>query len=213
MINYIVLLFKNNKKRKILKTFKTERHAMNMFNKLIKQSDKVIFNIEIECGLKSKYELGILKRKDSNDEPIYIKDNMGRNVKLQLDDEEFKLIKIAPFNIEDKIFDLQENKRITTAEFIEKYLNPNNINMISGLNNKIIAQTDEQISLFSLKTLGDVDRFLNTLTKYFIENDRPNIVVKDFDTSHRKYLYKLLEEKGYNKKKLYKKSTTHPGSK
>lgn len=212
-MNYIVLLFKNKKKKKILNTFKTERHAMNLFNKMVEKSNDVLFNIEFECGKPSKYEIGLLKRKTKNDDPIFIKDEMGRNIKLEIDDVDFNLVKLLPFNREELIFDLQTNRRITIKDFIKDYLHKDSINMVSGLNNKIITQTDNQFALFSLKTTDEVERFLKIMTNYSIKNGLLNIIVKDINTMHRKYLYKLLTKNGYNITMLYKKSTTHPGSK
>jgi DNA-binding phage protein len=80
--------------------------------------------------------------------------------------------------------------------------------MISKLKNKFIVQNDDDYKLFSLKNEEDCDRFLDIL---FNNNPRKNlIIVKDISTIHRKYLYEILEEKGFTRKQLYTSFTTYP---
>jgi hypothetical protein len=55
---------------------------------------------------------------------------------------------------------------------------------------------------------GLCDRLLDLFPSI---QDKPNmIIVKDISTIHRKYLYDLLIEKGFNKKFLYTSYTTYP---
>ena len=177
------------------------------------KSNEVVFNKEFECSKPCKYELGLLRKKNENDLPIYIKDEMGRNIKLETDDDEMILIRIEPYRKEELLFDLQTNERITFYEFLDKYLDRESINMVSGINHKIVVQRDDETYLFSLKTMEECKRFLDILTKYSIDNGLVNLAVKDINTMHRKYLYKIMEEKGYDKRILYKQSTNHPWSK
>lgn len=212
-MNYIIVLFKNRKKRRILNEFIKEKNALDFFEREMRKSDKIVFRKEFECGRPCNYELGLLKRKDEKDGPIYIKDEMGRNLKLQVDDSDMQLIRIKKYNKEELLFDLQTNKRIRFYDFLNEYLDRDSVNLVSGLNHKIVVQNDANISLFSLKTQKECERFLSTLTDFSIKNNLLNLVVKDINTLHRKYLYSLLEEKGFDKRILYKQSTTHPGSK
>ena len=39
------------------------------------------------------------------------------------------------------------------------------------------------------------------------------MIAYDFSNSSRKYIYKILEDKGFDKQFLYRKYTTHPSSK
>ena len=52
-----IILFKNNKKKKVLKTFKTEKKANDFFNKLIEISEKVKFREEFNSGYEIEYNL------------------------------------------------------------------------------------------------------------------------------------------------------------
>jgi hypothetical protein len=80
--------------------------------------------------------------------------------------------------------------------------------MLSKLNNKLIVQKNENIQLFSFKNENDVGRFVDSLTNSM---DKINFIyVSDVSSAQKKYLYKLLEESGFDKQMLYRKSTTHP---
>lgn len=180
----------------------------------MEESNNVLFEKKFERSWPCKYELCILKSKSGNEEPMYFKDELGRNIKAVLEDEDYTIIRIEPYKIEEMIFDLQQNKRIRIKEFIEKYLPKDSFNMISSLNNKVIVQKDDKISLFSLKTIKECERFINFMRSFLLENNNTsNIIVKDVNTKHRKYLYELLEKNGFNKRILYKQSTNHPMSK
>ena len=80
--------------------------------------------------------------------------------------------------------------------------------MVSQLKNKFILQHDEDFSLFSLKNQSECDRFLDVL--YMSDVSKKLIIVKDSSSPQRKYLYNLLEEKGFSKKFLYTSYTTYP---
>lgn len=209
--NYFVIIFKNNKKRKILKTFITEKKAYEFFEKKIKESDDIIFNVQYENGKSVNYKIAVVSKK-YNDDQIYYIDELGRNkiINQKLSDDLY-INKISKLNKEEKIFDLNKNKRINLNDLIKKYLDKSKIYMISQINNKFVIQDDDNYHLFSLKNESDCDRLLDILMD---KNEKKNlIIVKDFSTPQRKYLYEQLENKGFNKDFLYRKSTTHPKEK
>lgn len=180
------------------------------FNKLVESSNNVIFAKKWENGSSANFELGLLERSSGLLIPIYMTDEMGRNIKVELDDSDYVISKIQPYNIEEKIFDLQVNKKITINDFITNYLDESSIKMVSSLNNKIVIQYDDNFSLFSTKTNFESHRLIDDLTSYFRKINRSNFIfVKDFDSAQRAYLYSILESKGYDKKMLYRSSTTH----
>jgi hypothetical protein len=112
------------------------------------------------------------------------------------------------FNIEEKLYDVQENKKITFNKFVKKYLNKDKTIMLSKLNNKVVVQEDDNYSLFSLKTEDDCERFLRIVES---KVEKKNfIIVRDFTSPQRKYLYDLLVERGFDIDFLYRTSTTHP---
>jgi len=79
--NFTVILFKNNKKRKILKSFVREHVALEYYNKKLKESSEIIFNKEYENGSKCNYKLA-LASKTCEFEQLYYTDEIGRNISI-----------------------------------------------------------------------------------------------------------------------------------
>jgi hypothetical protein len=143
--------------------------------------------------------------------PIYTKDELGRNVKLEFSDEDYNIIKISSYKEPEFIKDYQTQNKISIDTFVNKYLPKDGIKLISKLNNKIVVQNDEQFSLFILKSDSDANRLIDNLTQRFINLKRGDCMfVKDNSNQQKKYLYTLLESKGINKNFLYRKETTYP---
>lgn len=214
MENFIVVLFKNKLKKKIIKKFITYKKAKNFFQNLIKKSDNVIFSKQFENAKECKYELGLVEMSNKQLFPIYMTDEMGRNVKVKLQDDNKTLVEVVPYNIEEKIYDVQKNKKIETEQLINDYLKGDGVKMVSSLNNKIVVQKNEKVYLFSVKNQSESNRLLDCLSKHFFKIRRSDcIFVKDYSSAQRKYLFSLLEEKGFDKKVLYRQFTTYPRSK
>jgi len=140
MENYLVVLFKNKKKKRIIKKFITFSRAKQFYDKLIEESNEVLFDVRVEAGKESKYELGIIEMSAKQLIPVYMTDEFGRNIKVKLDEDGMTLFKIQPYKKEETLYDIKENKKITTQVFIKKYLKGDGLKMISVLNNKIIVQ-------------------------------------------------------------------------
>jgi hypothetical protein len=214
MENYMVVLFKNKKKKKIIKKFITFSRAKQFYDKLIKESNEVLFEIKVEGGYECRYEVGIVEMSSKQLIPVYMTDEYGRNIKVKLDEDGMTLFKINPYKKEETIYDIREQKKITTQIFIKKYLKGDGLKMISVLNNKIVLQEDEKIHLFTLKSESESSRFVDNLSSHFFKIKRGDcLFVKDYSTAQRKSLYTLLESAGIDKKILYRKFTTPPQSK
>jgi predicted Fe-Mo cluster-binding NifX family protein len=213
MANYLVVLFKNKKRKRIIKKFITHKKAKLLYDKMMKESNEVIFNTEVENGNPCKYELGIVEMSSKQLIPVYITDEFGRSVKVKLEEDGMTLYQIAPYKKEETIYDIDKKKKITTKEFVSKYLKGTGMKMISSLNNKIIVQEEESIHLFTTKSESESQRFLDCLSLHFFKNKRGDcLFVKDHSTPQKKYLYDLLESKGISKKILYRKFTSLPSS-
>jgi hypothetical protein len=214
MENYLVVLFKNKKKKRIIKKFITFSRAKQFYDKLIEESNEVLFDVRFESGKESKYELGIIEMSSKQLIPVYMSDEFGRNIKVKLDEDGMTLFKIQLYKKEETIYDIKNQKKITTQTLIKKYLKGDGLKMISSLNNKIVVQEDEKIHLFTLKSESESSRFLDSLSSYFFKIKRGDcLFVKDYSTAQRKSLYQLLESAGIDKKILYRKFTTLPQSK
>jgi hypothetical protein len=209
--NFNVILFKNNRKRKILKSFVREQKAIEFYKKKLKESSEIIFSVEYESGKPCTYKLALVSKNCEN-EKIYYEDSLGRNISVDPKISDNLYIKqLNMFNKEEKLYDVQENKKITFNSFLKKYLNKDKTYMISKLNNKVVVQEDENYLLFSLKNEDDCSRFLN-LVESKAEN-KNFIIVRDYSSPQRKYLYDILIEKGFDIDFLYRTKTTHPREK
>ena len=206
--NYIVVLFKNKSKKKIINKFKTKERAVAFYRKLIEEND-VIFDCQTENGASCFFELGLLEKNSSNFDLYFIKDDMGRQVKVELDTDDFKLIEVRKYKVEELIYDVEKKEKLSIPKFIRMYLPKTSVKLLSKLNNKVVLQNDDSVKLFSLKSEDDADRFLDSLSDHFIKNGRMDcILVKDTSKSQKKYLYNVLQDKGIDKSVLYRRFTT-----
>ena len=211
MENYLVVLFKNKKRKRIIKKFVTLSRAKNHYNELIGNSNDVIFEVLVENGKECKFELGLIEMSTNQSAPVYMTDDFGRSVKVKLEDDGMSILQITPYKEEELIYDIQKKKKITTQELIKSYLRGDGLKMMSVLNNKVILQKDEEIYLFSLKSEVECSRFVDSLSLHFFKIKRGDcLFIKDYSSPQRKYLYKLLESNGFDKKVLYRKFTTYP---
>ena len=180
MENYVVVLFKNKKKKKIIKKFITFSRAKQFYDKLIEESNEVLFEVKVEGGSECRYEVGIVEMSSKQLIPVYMTDEYGRNIKVKLDEDGMTLFKIIPYKKEETIYDIREQKKITTQSFIKKYLKGDGLKMISVLNNKIVLQEDEKIHLFTLKSESESSRFVDNLSSHFFKIKRGDcLFVKD----------------------------------
>jgi predicted transcriptional regulator with HTH domain len=213
MANYLVVLFKNKKRKRIIKKFVTLSRTKKLYNQLINESKEVIFEVLVENGKECKFELGLIENKTNQSAPVYMTDDFGRSVKVKLEDSGMSLLEINPYREEELIYDVQTKKKITSQELIKKYFKTDGLKMLSVLNNKAILQKDEEIYLFSLKNESECSRFVDSLSSHFFKTKRGDcLFIKDYSSAQRKYLYELLESNGFDKKVLYRKFTTYPSS-
>lgn len=208
MTNYLVVLFKNKKRKRIIKKFITFKKTKLFFDTLVDESENVLFPILVEGRNECTFELGIVELSSKQLVPIYMTDEYGRNVKVKLEDDGMTLVKIIPYKIEELIHDNQTNKKTTLPLIIKKYLKGKELKMVYSLNNRIIIQEEEKIFLFTLKNKSESVRLLDCLTNYFFKIKRGDCIFnKDVSTPQKKYLYQLLESKGFSKTKLYRRFT------
>lgn len=214
MTNYLVVLFKNKKKKKIINKFITFDKANSFFERQIKESEEIIFEKEVNFSEESDYELGLVQLGKSPETKTYLKDDFGRNIVVKIDEENMTLIKISPIKIQELIYDCQQKKKITLEQFEKKYLKKDGVKLLSGLNNRVVLQKDEEVYIFTFKNEKESSRFLDCLSNHYFRIKRMDtIIVKDTSKPQKKYLYSLLESKGFDKQFLYRKFTWFPRAK
>ena len=197
--NYLIVLFKNKKRKKIIKRYSTKKNATDSFNRLIKEN-YILFDKVIENATPVNYEIGLLSKDSSFQKSLFITDDMGRNNPVNLEDPEYVFLDIKSYKLEETIFDWQTKLKITLEQLIKKYFT---------LHNKLCIQINEDVSTFSLKNKEESDRLLDALQNAFLELNRADaIFVRDVSNAQRKWLYQILEDKGFDKKRLYRLKTT-----
>jgi hypothetical protein len=204
---YHIILFKNNKKKKKLKSFVRENLANEYYKSLLSKSNEIIFDKNFENGYECQFFLGIVSNKyvDNN---IHYLDEFGRNKSIdpKIDDNNY-IQKINVYRLEESLFDVKNDNKISVDYFIKNYIK-DKLYLISQIKNKFVLQNDDDFSLFSLKNEEDCERFLTILETLEVKSKL--MIVRDVSQSQRKYLYNLLIEKGFNKKFLYTSFTTYP---
>ena len=206
---FIIVLFKNKKKRKIIKCYDTEKRAIQKYNSLLKENDKIIFEKIIENAEETNYELGLITNQKKIQESLFLTDDLGRNITVNLENPDYVFTKISRFKIEELIYDWQKSKKIGFYDFINEYCKTKDLKNIFSLNNKICVQIDEDVVIFSLKDSNESHRFIDILEEYFYQNKRSDaIFVKDVSNAQSKWIYEVLSKKGFEKKRLYRLKTT-----
>jgi hypothetical protein len=212
-MNYIVVLFKNKERKKIIKKFKTFDRAKKYYNELIKNND-VIFDKVVEENVNCVFELSLLEFKPVDHTPVFIRDEIGRQIKVEVDDPEYKIVKVSPYKLEEFIYDVSKNKRISFNKFISDYVSNRSLKLISKINNKIVIQNDDIVNLFTFKNESESFRFLEILERFLLDSGNKNcVLVYDTNKTQKKYIYDVLSNMGVSKKKLYRKYTSFPGGK
>lgn len=205
---YIIVLFKNKKKRKIIKGYNTEKRAKKFFDEKVK-SNNIKFPMVYENAEQVDYELGLLTNQSKIQKTLYTIDDLGRNQIVNIENPDLIFLDIKKYELEEKIYDWQTEKKITYDFFYKKYLPSKELKSIFTVNNKIIIQINEDFSVFSLKNNFDSTRLLDTLQEDFVNNGRMDgIFVRDTSTTQRKWIYSVLVENGFDKQRLYRRKTT-----
>lgn len=206
--NYIIVLFKNRQRKKIIKRYATEKQALSFFNKSIDENN-VLFEKKIENAQSVDYEIGLLSKNQSFQPSLFITDEYGRNNPVNLENSDYIFLNIKKFKIEELIFDWQKKEKIDFENFVNNYCNEKDLKNIFTLNNKICVQVNDDVKVFSLKDQNESYRFLDVCQTYFYQSNRQDaIFVKDISTPQRKWIYGVLEKKGFDKKRLYRLKTT-----
>jgi len=209
-MNYLVVLFKNKVRKKIINKFITLDKAKDFFDKKINENKEVYFEKRVENARDCSFDLCLLEKKNEEFNNLFVRDGLGRQVKVELDDPEFKIMKVLEYKVEETIFDVSTRKKITLIEFYKKYIYKKGVILVSRLNNKVVVQEDSLVYLFSLKNEDESRRFLTSLNNFFLDNSIINcIIVIETSKPQKKYLYSILENLGIDKKLLYRTATTY----
>jgi len=201
---YIIVLFSNKKKRRVLFKSNNFKNTRKKYNALLSEN-QVLFPQLHRNKKKVNYELALVTTIDVDVPDIFFKDILGRNQKAEFTSGLYSFIELNPYQVEEKVWDFQ-NDTYVNAEFIyDKMKRGQSFKQVFTLNNKLFIQKDEDIIGYGLKNIEDCHRLFKILQRKAIDDNHGNLMfVIDFSTAQRKDLYELLQKNGFPKESLYK---------
>jgi|TARA_R110000796_G_scaffold24325_4_gene69397 hypothetical protein len=203
---YKIILLQNNVPKKTLFSSNVKRTTYNKFTKFI-NSKKPLFNRKYVKRKFCQFELAIFSKENDNYK-FYRKNTLGKNVEVLINLPDYYLMEFSDYWCEELIYDHQTKRRIPLDELTNTYLPKKNFKQVFSLNNKLIIQNEDSFKMFSLKNVSDCSRLLNVIKEIFINSGRiDSLFVPDISTAQRKQLYQLLENRGFDRKFLYKQYT------
>jgi len=207
--NFLVVLFKNKIRRKIIRKFVGKDNCYSFFNRYI-SNQNIYFPLEFENGKECKYEISIIE-KNGNIPTTINRDEFGRNVNHKIDGTDYVISKLMTYKFEESVFEVSTKTKKTLLEIVTIFSKIKELKLVFKLNNKVIFQSDDTFEIYSCKTEEESTRFLNELQRYCIENKKGDYLISHSeDVAHKKQLYKQLVDRGFDIKMLYRKATTHP---
>jgi hypothetical protein len=212
LTNFLVVLFKNKLRQKIIKKFIGKDNCFKFYNNFI-SNQNIYFPVEFENGKECKFEIAVLELGGKLSSTIY-RDEFGRNIDHKVEGTDYMIIKLQNFKYEERVYDIKNKKKLTFLEVINEFSKNKDLKSVFKINNKVVFQSDEIIKVYSCKTDFESKRFLNELQRYCLENKKTDYLISySEDIAHKKELYRILTNKGFDIKMLYRRSTTHPKDK
>ena len=163
---YHIILFNNKKKKKILFSSNL-RKTVNQKYKELKKKTNPIFPLKILNREECSFEIALVERKSGKETGKLRKDDVGRWTRNVIKNQDYQLIEVCEHQVEGTLYDHQNKQRITTQELLSKYLPKSEMCQLFSLNNKIVMQKEDEFSLFSLKTVNESKRFMESISSYF----------------------------------------------
>lgn len=204
---YSIVLFCNKKKVKVMHTCMKRTTIYEYWREF--KTQKVPPFIKKQVARRNNdeliYELALIFPNNRWATNPWVKDSLGRNMEAKIENDKFRIKEIIPYWAEELIYDFQIKKRVRYHQVIEKILPIIDIAQIFTLNNKIFIQVENDVTLYGNKNLKDTERLFEIIKDDLLSRKRSNFLfIKDVSTVQRKMLYKILEDKGYNRRLLFK---------
>ena len=210
--NFLVVLFKNKSRQKIIKKFIGKDNCYKFYNKFI-SNQNIYFPVEFENGKQCKFEIAVLELDGKLSSTIH-RDEFGRNIDHKVEGTDYMIVEIQNFKYEEKVYDISEKNKIPFLEIVNKFSKLKELKSVFKINNKVVFQSDDLIKVYSCKTDFESKRFLDELQRYCLENKKTDYLISySEDIANKKDLYRILTNRGFDIKMLYRRSTTHPKDK
>lgn len=209
MSNYSIIIFKNKKKQKTIKSFVTVKRCLDHYNNLINDNN-VNFEIKYENSKPVEYEISIISKLDNQQNSLFSVDELGRNFEVKLLNDEYNILRLDPYMLEEKVFDYQTKRKLYFNELIKTYVTGSTLLNIFSLNNKLFIQENEDYSCFVLKNPEDAERLLFTLQEVLMKLGKSCLYMNYTNPVDKKRVYKELNNYGFKKTFLYRNYVNHP---
>jgi hypothetical protein len=205
---YQIVLTENRKKIKILHTYSRESDVNYRFEKLKSQ---VIFFPKTKIYRDKKlvdvnYEILLLKKRTEEDANRIIKNELGKFVEETVDDNEWVIVGVTPYLIEETFNISGANRKLTAKEIVDYVVVPNKQKkapkQLLMINNKIVVEGLE-LYLVTCKDIDETIRLYNKIRTYCFDNKISDIIFfGSIPKENRKTWYKKIHERagiGYNR--------------
>jgi hypothetical protein len=213
---YKIIITKDGKHKKLIYEGRDKKHAKKKYFSL-KDKNKVLTPKKTNAYKKTKpviYELLLLKEKEDSDSKFYSKDELGRNVEVNVKSDKWSILHKDEYFYEEKFTVFGYNKRLDTKEIIRLILLRKHkgilLKQVNYVVNKVLIHQDGGFDIVVCKTKSDAKRLYKILREFYESNDRvKNILFTGLVSKrNRTELYKKIVEKtGWTINKVYRSST------
>jgi len=214
-VEYQVVVFKNGNRYKKSRVYVDYRSALAKYSKMKKEGGGKIFPVKNLHTDEVNFDIALIKRniKEGDHRKTYRKDGMGRSVEIELESNNETIIYYSDnYDIEEKFYDYQDDKRITILTFYEKYFRKNNnFKNVFNLNNKVFINENGEYYCFTFKNVDESLRFIDVLRNYLNGKRKLGsvMITKTIYPAQKENLYEKLVEYGFNREYLYRTFTTY----
>jgi hypothetical protein len=206
---YMIVVMLNEARKKVL--YKSnKRTTIHEHWRECKTQKKPLYCAENRGRARTKlfFELALIYpvNRWTKDEVLYIKDESGKNQKVNITNNgEFIIKDVIPWWEPEKIYDFQQKKHIFFEEMFDIVSKISESAQIFTLNNKIFVQVDDDVTVYKNKNKNDTSRLFSILQSQLLLKKRKNFMfVRDVTSYQRKILYDLLEPKGFSRNELFR---------
>ena len=213
---YKIIITKDGKHKKLIYEGRDKKHAKNKYFSL-KDKNKILTPKKTNAYKKTKpviYELLLLKEKEENDPKFYTKDELGRNIEINVKSDKWTILHKDEYFYEEKFTVFDYNKRLDTKEIIKLILLRKHkgilLKQVNYVVNKVLIHQDGDFDIVVCKTKSDAKRLYEILREFYESNDRiKNILFTGLVSKrNRTELYKKIVKKtGWTINKVYRSST------
>jgi hypothetical protein len=108
---YNIILFENNKKKKLIKKYNTLENSIKKYNTLINENKKIIFEKQVQNFNNCNFFLGLITNEKKIQGSIYLTDDLGRNIPVNLNNSDYVFLELKNYKIEETLYDWQTEKK------------------------------------------------------------------------------------------------------